>query len=524
MKTFFDRIAPFFPFIGLLLLALGALSYLITRRFDLLTNALLLSGALLLLLFAVLRPDDVRRFFSRRQTRYGSTTLLSVILFAAIAVLLFWIAYQNPDWRYDTTEEGAFTPLPETVELLQNLEEPIHIIAFYPPSMAFQQEQAADTLESMQAISDLVSFEFQDPESNPVLAEQYELNFPGTLVFVRNPGPDEVFTKANSLNDSDIHSALSQVINPLDKKAYFLTGHGELDIDSFEPTGMGTIVGVIEDQGFEVAELSLFTEGGVPEDATVVALIGQQTPLDPAEAEALTAYVEGGGALFLARDPLDSEGRAAAEDDGVADLMQQVCGVTFRNDAIIDQDLAQAGQEFGLSFLGSSYGTHVIVTDDLRLFGTRFVLARSVDTGDGTGAVTTELVRTSESSWGETRFDLLSAGVAQIDPEDATGPLAVAVSCENNEQGSRIVAIGDSDFITNETVIYGGNGLLFANSMNWLADDELAIDLAPRETIERQVNIPQTQLTALQLVSICLAPLVVGLIGVAVFASRRRRR
>jgi hypothetical protein len=60
--------------------------------------------------------------------------------------------------------------------------------------------------------------------------------------------------------------------------------------------------------------------------------------------------------------------------------------------------------------------------------------------------------------------------------------------------------------------------------MNWLADDELAIDLAPRETIERQVNIPQTQLTALQLVSICLGPLVVGLIGITVFASRRRRR
>lgn len=525
MKKFLDRIIPYFPWIGLLLLGLGAISYWITRSFDLVTNLLFVGGALFLLLFAVLRPDDVRRLFGRRQTRYGATTLLSIILFAAIAILIFWIAYQNPDWRYDTTEEGTFTPLPATVELLRNLEDPVHVIGFYPPSMSFQQEEAVITLESMQAETDRLSFEFQDPESNPLLAEQYDLNFPGTLVFIRNAGTEEeIFAKSNSLNDTDIHSALSQVINPSEKKAYFITGHGELDINAFDGAGMGTVIGVIEDQGFEVAELSLFTEGAVPDDASVVALIGQQAPLDPAEAEALAAYVEGGGALFLARDPLDSEGRAAAEDDGVAEMLQSVCGMSLRNDAVIDQDLAQAGQEFGLSFIGDSYGTHPIVTSDLRLFGTRFVLARSVDTGGDTSLTNTELVRTSSNSWGETSFDLLSVGIAQIDGTDVTGPLAVAAACENAEQGSRIVVVGDSDFVNNDTVIFGGNGLLFANSMNWLANDELAIELAPRETIDRQVNIPQTQLTLLQFTSICLGPLVIALVGITVVVSRRRRR
>lgn len=526
MKQLFDRIVPFFPWAGLILIIAGGVSYIIIRRFDLVTNLLFGLGALLLLLFAVLRPDDVRRAFGRRQTRYGLTTLLAVVFFLAIGVLIYWIAFQNPDWRYDATEEGAFTPLPETVELLENLEEPLHIIGFYSPANNFQQGQAETTLESLQAINDRITFEFQDPESNPLLAEQYDLNFDGTLVFIRNRDePDEVFSKANNINDNELHAALIQVINPVDKKAYFITGHGELDITGFGPEGMGTVISVIEDQGFEVETLNLFATGSVPADATVVALIGQNGPLDPAEAEALTSYVDGGGALFLARDPVDSEGRIAAEEDGIAGWLQDSCGITIRNDAIIDQDLAQAGQEFGLSFIGSTYGNHTIVTDELRTFGSRFVLARSLDSGAGAaGPVVTDLVRTSNNAWGETSFDLLGAGVAQPDGNDAQGPLSVSISCENTASGQRVAVFGDSDFVRNNTAVFGGNSILFANTMNWLADDELAIDLAPRETVDRQINIPQTQLTILQLVSICIGPLLLGVVGVAVAIGRRNRR
>ena len=526
MKTLTDRIAPYFPWLGLLLIIAGAIAYLVTRRFDLVTNLLFGGGALLLLLFVVLRPDDVRRFFGRRQTRYGTTTLLAVLFFALIGILIYWIAYQNPDWRIDTTETGSFTPLPETVDLLKNLDEPIHVIGFFSPNAAVQQEQAADTLDSLSAYSDLFTYEFQDPESNPLLAENYDLNFDGTLVFIRNRGAEnESFAKANSLNDNDIHAALVKAINPVEKKLYLLTGHGELDSQGFGPEGMGTAIGVAEDQGFTVEELNLFTAGSVPEDANVVALIGQQSPLDPSELAALQAYVDGGGSLFLTRDPVDSPERVAAEEDGINAWLQSAWGVTLRNDVIVDQDLAQAGQQFGLSFLADSYGLHPIIVSEMSRFGTRFDLARSIALAQENSAqVMTELVLTSASSWGETSFDLLSTGFAQPDGDDATGPLAVVISGDDTGSGARIVVAGDSDFITNQNQVWGGNSLLFTNALNWLANDELAIELSPRESIDRQVNIPQTQLTLLQITSVCLGPVIVGLIGLVVALSRRRRR
>ncbi|MFW6063396.1 MAG: GldG family protein [Chloroflexota bacterium] len=529
MQAFLDRNASLLPWLGLTLIAAGAIVTVITRRFELTNNLLLGAGAVLLLLFAVARPDNVREFIAGRQARYGASTVLSVLFFASIAVLLYWLAYQNDSWRLDITETGEFSPPQETVQLLQDLEQPIHVIGFYTVDLAQQRDRAQTILESLAANSDRLSFEFQDPETNPLLAEQYELNFNGTLVFVRNQDqPDEIFAKANSLSDRDIHSALLAVVNPSDKKLYVLTGHGEPAIDNVNPEGMATMTGVLEDQGFAVEPLNLFTSGAVPEDATVVAVIGPQTPLDESEVEALRQYVEGGGSLFVARDVIDSDGRAVAEDDGLNSYLVESWGIDLRQDVIVDQDLARAGQSFGLEFLAADYGSSPIITADLREFGTRFSLARSIVTDNEAvdDAVTiSELVRTSPNAWGETDIATLSQeGIAEPDADDAQGSLVIGVSAQNESSDARLVVFGDADFVNNANLVWGGNSLLFSNSLNWLANDEVAIELSPRETIQRQVNIPEQQLRLLRFASTWFGPLLMGMIGFIVWSARRERR
>lgn len=519
-----NRGLPILLWLGLGLIAAGVIATIITRQFELINNVLLGSGALLLLIYAFLRPDDIRAFVGGRQARYGASTVLSIIFFAAIAVLLYWMAYQNEDWRLDVTEAGEFTAPEETVALLESLNEPVHVIGFYTADLGTQREEARTILENLAAASDRITYEFQDPETNPLLAEQYELNFNGTLVFIKNQDePDENFARANSLSDRDIHAALLKVANPVEKKLYVLTGHGEPGIDNFDGTGIGTTVGLLEDQGFSVDSLNLFTAGSVPDDATVVAIIGPQGPLDESEVDAIRSYVENGGALFVARDVVDSEGRSNAEDDGINAYLQDSWGITLRNDAIVDQDLARAGQTFGLEFLGAQYGTSPIITSDLQQFGTRFSLARSIATEAVEGVTLTELVLTSPEAWGETDIAALSQGIANPDPEDAQGDLIIGVSGERADSEARVVVFGDSDFVTDANLIWGGNSILFTNALNWLADDEVTIELAPRDSVQRQVNIPEQQLRMLRFISTWFGPLLMGLIGFTVWSARRNR-
>ncbi|WP_420643891.1 Gldg family protein [Candidatus Leptofilum sp.] len=438
----------------------------------------------------------------------------------AVFTLLYVIAYQNPNWRYDATANNAFTPLPETVELLQRLNEPIHVLGFYTAETAFQRSETENSLQTMQAYTDQLSYEFVDPNENPLLAEQYDLTFSGTLVFTREDGR---FAKASTLTDRDLHTALVRTLNPTVKTAYFLTGHGERDWQDFGVEGIGTAVTLLQESGFTIQSLNLFVEGEIPADANVVFLIDQQAPLAAAELDALHHYVERGGALFLARDAVDTEGRVAAEEDGLLNWLQTSWGITLRNDLIIDASLAQAGQTIGLTFVGAQYGSSPI-TQDLEQFGTIFNVARSISTELPPGITAVNLITTSELAWGETNFErMIAAGEVAPNEEDATGSLTVALSALNTASGARLVLFGDTDFLSNSFIQQGGNSFLFENAANWLVDDVVSIQLSARESIPRQVTITQSQLTLLQLVSIFLMPGLLALVGGWVWYSRQQR-
>jgi ABC-type uncharacterized transport system involved in gliding motility auxiliary subunit len=517
------RIVPWLPWAGLILLATGAVLTVITRRFEPGNNALLGAGALLLLFYAASQPDAVRAVFQSRYARFGSSTLLSILFFTAIALFLYWLAYQNDDWRVDMTSDALFTAPPETVELLEAMDEPVHVVGFYSLSLAGQQDQARVILDNLAAVSENLTYEFVDPEVNPLLAQQYEINFDGTLVFVRNRGEaEETFSRANTLSEQDIHTALLKIVNPVAKKLYVLAGHGEAAVDDFGADGLGSAVGLLEDQGFEVESLNLFTAGEVPADATVVAVVGPRGPLEEAESEALASFLDAGGSAFVARDLIDLQGTLLGGDDALDAYLAESWGIMLREDIVIDPEMARAGQTSGLDFLGASYGSSPIITADVRSFGSRFSVARSISTTTGSGVVHTPLVQTSASAWGETDLDLLiETFAAEPDAQDVQGVLDIGVAAEDPNNSSRLVVFGDADFANNANLLTGGNNLLFVNSLNWLADDETTIELAPRPMIERQVNIPEQQLRLLRMVSTWFGPVLMGLIGLFVWTRRR---
>lgn len=516
-----------FPWLGIVLLLSGAIAYIVVDYFSTLVNILLGLGALLLLLYAVFRPDDVRLMLSGRQFRYGLNTILSVLFVVAIAAILYYVAYRNNDWRYDMTEAGEFTPLPETLELLEGLDEPVKVIGFYSPQLSFQQEEARTTLDSLTAYTEQISYEFEDPVTNPVLVERYELTQDGTLVFTRGEGEAQVFSKADSLSERDLHAALIQVLNPQEKVLYFLTGHGEAAYDGLDEQGMGQIQASLEEVGFTLANLNLFTEGAVPADASAVVVVDPQSAIPAEEVEALRTYLNEGGSLFVAQDfPISEQmfNAAATGTDTLAPLLAD-WGIDVKLDVIVDLELAQAGVSDGVTFLGVDFGSSPIISEELPQFGTIFRISRSIGMTPVEGITQVELVRSSEAAWGETDFaSLFQSGQVGQTEQDNSGPLVVGVSAENLINSGRVVVFSDADFVRNTLNTAGGNSLLFTNAMNWLARDEFSIELTPRDTIERTIAIPQEQLAVLSWVSICLGPLLMLIIGAAVWYSRRQVR
>ncbi|MFZ0548515.1 MAG: GldG family protein [Candidatus Promineifilaceae bacterium] len=519
MRQNLDRIAPFLPWLGILLLLAGVIAYFITRAFDTFTVPFLVAGVIAFLLFVIIRPDDVRRIAGERQVRYGTITTLSIVLFTILGILLYVIAYQRDNWRLDLTATNEFTPLDETINLLESFDEPIDVIGFYTQTSASRRTTAEERLSSLAAYKSNLHYEFVDPNADPILAQSYNVTADSTLVFIRNKGQeDEITSQASTTTDRDLQTALVQLINPTKKTAYFLTGHGELDSTSFDSEGAGEVASLIEDQGFTNQELNLAVEGAVPDDADVVVLLGARAPMQPEEVTALADYLSNGGTAFIARDVLLENGQIVAEEDDLRSMLLDEWGVRLRPDYILETQMGLSGQQIPVAFFVIDFGTSPIISSDMPDLGVLFNIARSIDYQPTAGITYVELAKTTEGSWGESNF----ADPPQYGQEDALGPLTVALSAENSDTGGRIVVVGDVDFLNNDTSSAAANSLFFSNAMNWLAGDQAALELTPRETIERSVDLPQNQLGLIQAISCLTGPALVALIGIAVWFSRRR--
>jgi ABC-type uncharacterized transport system involved in gliding motility auxiliary subunit len=110
------------------------------------------------------------------------------------------------------------------------------------------------------------------------------------------------------------------------------------------------------------------------------------------------------------------------------------------------------------------------------------------------------------------------------DPDDAPRSRALASAAEWPVVGrppGRMVVVGDADFPTERHIGRGGNGDLFLNAIQWLAEEDALIDLAPRERSDRPVVIQRQQGRALMVLLVGLLPVAVVVAGAVVFWRRR---
>ena len=128
----------------------------------------------------------------------------------------------------------------------------------------------------------------------------------------------------------------------------------------------------------------------------------------------------------------------------------------------------------------------------------------------------------------------------QADKGDKPGPVSIgaAVSApvaagaepsveKKDESGSepkpetRVVAIGDSDFVSNVALAIQGNRDLFLNAVNWLAQQENLIAIRPREPEDRRITITADQEQVVFWLAVVFIPGVLLMTGVYTWWRRR---
>lgn len=456
----------------------------------------------------------IRKFMGGRQARYGSNALILGGAFIGVLAVVNVLAVSNPQ-RVDLTEDKNHSLQPETVLLLSELSEPVSIMGFYTPDRSSSRDQIRLILDEYASKSDgLVSYEFIDPRANPLAADIYGITRDGSLAVQLGDGQHVIEIPS----EIAITSTIIRLSNPENRTIYFLTGHGEHQLNDPGESGLAQFVQALESKSYGVETLNLVVEAAIPADAAGLVVAAPTQSLSEPELVLIDDYLKSGGALVALIEPSPVT-ELDADQDTLNSYLRDEWGVYARNDFIVDLDSMH--EYVGLS---ADYGSHPI-TERVQTLLTQFPSARSIAIEDAaTGA--SELVLTSARSWGETNFaSVIEGGSMELDEDtEAAGPLALAVALDDGSTGARLVVVGDADFATNGGFFAGGNGDLIINSVDWAAKLDNLIDITPREQTQRQV-VPATMSTVLiiSIFSLVVIPGAILLAGGWVWWSRRRR-
>ena len=480
---------------------------------------LIVSAGLIILglaAYAIMEPNRVRRFFTGRQARYGSNALVMTIAFLGILIVGNVLAFQNPKQVLDLTEDNSNTLAPEVAAALDTLPEKVTATGFF--SQANSTESADQLLSNIKANSNgKFDYQFIDPDRDPQAARNAGITGDGKILLQMGDSKEIVAFAS----ETEILKGMLRLLNPGSDVVYFLTGHGERDIEQAGEASMTRAKTTLESKNYTVKTLNLLAENQIPEDASLIVIAGPLQPVSEEEVNLLKDYLANGGSLIVMEDPtaLTEFGDAS---DPLADMLAQDWGITLNNDIVIDLNSPQP------TTAASAYydSTHP-VTVNMNNLVAFFPYARSLTMASSTEAATlTPLVQTNERSWGETDFTSLTQGGAEVgmDSSEVQGPLTLAVAGENPTTSGRVVVFGTSSLAVDQIFDAYGNGDMFVNSVDWAAEQEDLTNITPKTPTERTFNIPgQFQWIAILLGSVFIIPGLVVLAGVSSWLSRRRK-
>ncbi|HXI85359.1 MAG TPA: GldG family protein [Verrucomicrobiae bacterium] len=488
-----------------------------------------------------------------RRVVVGANVLVQIGALLAAVVMVNWLASRHYV-RFDWTKAGYYQLAGKTKQVLASLKDPVDLIVFLPPAGDHQHEYVAKTLDDVHNLLKEFKFygkeklhvEYVDPQRDLAraqqLVKQYNLDSPDVIIFasrghhkyVRLDEMVDLGAQSQEMGESRVKafrgeglflSAIQTVTEEESPKVYFLTGHGERDPEDFDQReGYSELSRYIKRDNILVEKWNLLESQALPTDAGAIVIAGPRKAFAPSELNALEQYLKGKGRLIIMLDAHTQTG---------LEVFLKRWGVQ------VDDDLAmrQAGVLLGTQMLdvnavAADYAPHPI-TAKLADTNTEFPYARSIrrapqpESGTPDQPRVTELVKAAPAYWGETDPDTEHAVFDAA--TDIAGPLPLAVAVETSKPHgvdvdigvTRLVVVGTSRFVDNSS-LGGGNLDFFMNAVNWLLQREQLMAVSPKVPDEFRLDMSPSQQHAVYMLVVGGLPLMVAIIGIVVWLSRRK--
>lgn len=495
-------------------------------------------------------------------------SVLSSVAFLGICIMLFAFS-KRWDISVDLTQEGRRTLAPQTIQVLAGMSTEVNVTCFFvhdaDERIRITQDKTARFLKQCQQHTGWLNVEFIDPQREPLRLQQLGLtnaSTVGTIVVASGAAQREIVLSevTSRLEERDFTNAVINVIRGSRPKVYFMTGHGERDIEDSDAEKGGSLLKLsLEREAHEVAKHQVtLQDQSIPDDCDVLVinLSGQGGDLYPHEIEALEGYADRGGRLLVLLNPMYINPEFAGErKEWLSPWLQKRFGVVINTDILISEvstgPILNIGliPDFGLlepylrdanvpdNFRGSFNSMHPITRALNQGFMMMPVRTVEVDAQAPESVSATSLLISTPDAYAETDIALLSEHSSyERDAHEAGGALSVAVasavptSIDADETGrkreARAVVVGNAEITSNQQMRLTESGIgpenFLLNSLAWLTESEELIAIRPTGNEDPPLELTTAEQRIIGWIASLGSVQVIALASIAMHLMRRK--
>ena len=500
--------------------------------------------------------SNVLTAFLSRTGRYGANTLILVGAFTGIIIVTNVISFENNS-RMDVTATNQFSLGTRTKDVLSNLSEDVRATAFYKdekdtdtPDLAVRRNKVLNTLEEFDSRSSKFTYRVVDPDLKPEIVGKFfgarPAGFVTEIVVVEgmDSGQFDVLQPTDASYtelEQDLVTSTLVATGSEKKVIYFLSGHGERDINGPLSDGYAAVRSGLEGDNYRVEELfwePADLEVEVPLDAALLVIAGPTSSLPEPHETALDQFLEGlqqdgtprrehGRMIFMAEPDtpisfrnffadwglLISSGYIRDIDSSVPGLPQTISLRSFNPEAPLEITLPK-GERLQNVFMPGATAIGLL-QDDLR-------------SGLPIAATSSNSYLIDEPD----RVEPITDGSSE---SDQVGPFVPAVRLQSIGQVgapvptsqpdpseiSDLIMFGDSDFLSNSSYNQGGGSDLFLNSANFLVGDYSLVSIRPKQFSFREFNLDANEYDFVRFSSWLFLPGIMAMMASLVWWIRR---
>lgn len=489
------------------------------------------------------KPNKFIETIKKKWLINGTKTFILVVIILAIFVGISVLMKKLNLTPIDLTEDKLFTLTSESKDKVKDIDKDINIY-FVGYS---DDDSTLDLAKQYTKVNEKIKVEAVTQDSRPDLVQKYGIETSSEGIIVECGDNYKVLASSDlyttdsttyeSINvaEEKLTAAIRSVSVEELPKVYFLNGYGSFSLKS----GMQYLNMYLQNEVNQVETLDILSTGKVPDDCRTLVIASPEKDFDDVATNAITEYISKGGNILWLNAAI-----AKQLDLPNVNKILALYGVKpFEIGIIRETDsskMVSNSPDLIMPEIQYADATNKLYDSE----GVIFINATKINVAsdeelESLDTTKTALVKTSEKAYFRTNFENESNSAQE---GEKTGEFLVGAQFdkvvtkadeENNtkEVKSKLIIYGENYFVSDyqltqstqtPMIAYRQNKDLVLNSIAYLADREE--DITVRKSTGSVTYTATEQENKIILATITFVPLLIIVIGIIVWANRRRKK